>query len=80
MLNLACPFTNLMASHIFTDAVCSRFTAWCTKYGVQLNTWAVPYVQLGPVPYQTFTFPSYSLKSMSIAKRYTIYGPTDLMP
>ena len=59
----------LTASHIFTDIVRSRFTAWCTKYGVQLNIWAVPYLQLGPVPYKTFTFLSYGLKYMSIARR-----------
>ena len=42
------------------------------SFGVQLNTRALPYLQLGPVPYKTFSFLAYSLKSLSLARRYTL--------
>ena len=34
----------------------------------------LPYLQLGPVPYKTFSFVAYSLKALSIARRYIIDG------
>ena len=50
---------------------------WCKQYGVCLHAWAWPYIQLGPVPYKTFGYLAYSLKSFSIARRYILDGLAD---
>ena len=42
-----------------------------------LDSWAIPYLHLGPVPYKTFTVLAYRLKSISIVRRYTIDGIAD---
>ena len=62
---------------MFSDSVMNTFNAWRHKYGVLLDSWVVPYLLLGPVPYKTFPFLAYSLKSMSIGSRHTIDGIAD---
>ena len=64
----------LTAPLIYSDSVQATFRTWCTRYGILLDSWAVPHLQLGPIPYKTFSFSSYSMKSMSLARRYTIDG------
>ena len=49
----------------------------CKKYGVCLDTWAWPYIQLGLVLHKTFGYLAYSLKSFSIARRYILDGLAD---
>ena len=39
-----------------------------------LHSWAIPYLQLGRVPYKTFDFLSCSPKSFSSARHYIIDG------
>ena len=67
----------LQHPEVFTETVTSPFRTWCTKYGVCLHAWAWPYIQLGPVPYKTFGYLAYSLKSFSIARRYILDGLAD---
>ena len=69
------PFHKLTQEpHIFAECVRNFFSTWCTKYGVPVETWALPYLQLGLVPYKTFSFLAYSLKSLSITRQYIIDG------
>ena len=67
----------LQHPEVFTETVTSPFRTWCAKYGVCLHAWAWPYIQLGPVPYKTFGYLAYSLKSFSIARRYILDGLAD---
>ena len=62
---------------VFTETVTSPFRTWCTKYGARLHAWAWPFIQLRPVPYKTFGYLAYSLKSFSIARRYILDGLAD---
>ena len=62
---------------VFTETVTTLFRMRCKKYGVCLDTWAWPYIQLGPVPHKTFGYLVYSLKSFSIARRYILDSLAD---
>ena len=72
------PFHKLLQTPgVFTKKVVAGFYSWCKMYGVCLNAWALPYLQMGPVPYKTFGFMQYSFKSFSISRRYVIDGLGD---
>ena len=63
--------------NVFPASLVTRFTNWCHTFGVQLHAWALPYLQLGPIPYKTFDYLSFSVKSFSIARRYVLDGLAD---
>ena len=72
------PFHNFLHSpNVFFAQTSAKFRNWCHTYGVFLNAWVLPYVQMGPVPYKTFGFLQYSFKSFSISRRYIIDGLGD---
>ena len=72
------PFHKFLHSpNVFFAPTSANFRNWCHTYGVCLNAWALPYVQMGPVPYKTFGFLQYSFKSFSISRRYIIDGLGD---
>ena len=44
------PFHKLLQTPgVFTKKPVARFYSWCKTYGVCLNAWALPYLQMGPV-------------------------------
>ena len=46
------PFHKLLQTpDVFTKKLVAGFCSWCKTYGVCLNAWALPYLQMGPVPY-----------------------------
>ena len=47
---------------------------WARKFGVVWRPRAIPYLQLGPVPYATMGFLAHSLKAFSHARRYDMDG------
>ena len=72
------PFHKLLQTpDVFTKKLVLGFYSWCKTYGVCLNAWALPYLQMGPVPYKTFGFMQFSFKSFSISRRYVIDGLGD---
>ena len=72
------PFHKLLQTpDVFTMKLVTGFYSWCKTYGVCLNAWALPYLQMGPVPYKTFGFMQYNFKSFSISRRYVIDGLGD---
>ena len=50
------------------------FCQWARKYGVVWTPRAVPYLQLGPIPFASMGFLAPSLKSSSQARRYVLDG------
>ena len=58
----------------FPPFVTLIFRQWARKYGVVWTPRAVPYLQLGPVPYASMGFLAQSLKSFSQARRYVLDG------
>ena len=72
------PFHAYLKDHnIFPQKLVTHFTSWCQAYGVQLHAWALPYLQLGPIPYKTFDYLSYSMKSFSIDGSFVLDGLVD---
>ena len=72
------PFHKLLQTpDVFTRKLVSGFYSWCKTYGVCLTAWALPYLQMHPVPYKTFGFMQLSFKSFYISPRYVIDGLGD---
>ena len=64
----------------FPPFITHVFRQWAKKFGAVWTPRAVPYLQLGRVPYSSMGFLALLLKSFSQARRYVLDGLLDGMP
>ena len=64
----------------FPVLVSDHFQSWACKYGVCLPAHAIPFLQLGPIPYNTMGYLARSRKAASQAWRFLCEGLSTCTP